>query len=263
MATGYVVSGRGDLDGIFKARSSAAGADTGFKSNGGVDLAQRFEPRGAATAVANTNFKNTSAVDLAQIFQDIAYSPPFTPVTRTYTSSAGTQTETVPAGATTCVIRVWGGGGAGGARAANVGGGGGGGGYVVKTVAVSGGQTFNYLVGPGRAGPTSAGGSLNGNQSTVTTGTGPAVTLTGGGGGSGGTTTAGGAGTASGGDTNTPGVAGTVTPANGGASGGGAPGGTGDGGSGTAPGGGGAGGNIAGFGMGGNGARGQVEFAYT
>jgi hypothetical protein len=71
MATGFIVSGRGDLDVIFKARASAAGADVGYKSNGGVDLAQRFEPRGSTTAVANTNFKNASAVDLAQIFMDI------------------------------------------------------------------------------------------------------------------------------------------------------------------------------------------------
>lgn len=71
MATGYVVSGRGDLDVLFKARTSAAIADTGFKSNGGVDLAQRFEPRGSSTAIANTNYK-AGANDLASLFMDIA-----------------------------------------------------------------------------------------------------------------------------------------------------------------------------------------------
>jgi hypothetical protein len=71
MTTGYVVSGRGDLDVLFKARTSAAIADTGFKSNGGVDLAQRFEPRGSTTAIANTNFK-AGANDLAALFMDIA-----------------------------------------------------------------------------------------------------------------------------------------------------------------------------------------------
>lgn len=71
MATGLVVSGRGDLDVLFKARTSAAIADTGFKSNGGVDLAQRFEPRGSTTAIANTNYKS-GANDLASLFMDIA-----------------------------------------------------------------------------------------------------------------------------------------------------------------------------------------------
>jgi len=71
MTTGYVVSGRGDLDVIFKARTSAAAANVNFKSNGGVDLSQRFEPRGAAVAVSDTGFKS-GANDLAQIFQNIA-----------------------------------------------------------------------------------------------------------------------------------------------------------------------------------------------
>lgn len=71
MATDYVVSGRGDLDVLFKARTSAAIANTGFLSNGGVDLAQRFEPRGSTTAIADTNFK-AGASDLAALFMDIA-----------------------------------------------------------------------------------------------------------------------------------------------------------------------------------------------
>lgn len=69
MATGYVVSGRGDLDVLFKPRTSAAAANTGFMTPGSVDLAQRFEPRGATTAIAATNFKS-GATDLAQIFMD-------------------------------------------------------------------------------------------------------------------------------------------------------------------------------------------------
>ena len=73
MATGYIVSGRGDLDALFKARTSTAGANTGFKSNGDVDLAQRFEPRGSTTAIAATGFK-VGATDLAQTFMDIAAS---------------------------------------------------------------------------------------------------------------------------------------------------------------------------------------------
>jgi len=82
MATGYVVSGRGDLDGLFKPRSSAAAANTNFASNGGVDLAQRFEPRGATAAIAATGFKS-GATDLAQIFMDISAGPPI--ITRTFT----------------------------------------------------------------------------------------------------------------------------------------------------------------------------------
>lgn len=70
MTTGYVAPA-GDLDLLFKARTSAAIANTGFLSNGGVDLAQRFEPRGSTTAIANTNFKS-GANDLAQLFMDIA-----------------------------------------------------------------------------------------------------------------------------------------------------------------------------------------------
>jgi hypothetical protein len=71
MATGYVVTGRGDLDGLFLPRTSAAIANTGFLSNGGVDLAQRFEPRGASTAIPNTGFR-AGATDLAQLFKNIA-----------------------------------------------------------------------------------------------------------------------------------------------------------------------------------------------
>jgi hypothetical protein len=70
MTTGYVVSGRGDLDVLFKARTSSPTSATGFLSNGGVDLNQRFEPRGTTTAIANTNFVSGST-DLAQIFMDI------------------------------------------------------------------------------------------------------------------------------------------------------------------------------------------------
>jgi hypothetical protein len=70
MATGYIVSGRGDLDDLFRARSSAAIANTNFRSNGGVDLAQRFEPRGSTAAIANTNFR-AGANDLAQLFMGI------------------------------------------------------------------------------------------------------------------------------------------------------------------------------------------------
>ena len=70
MTTGYIVSGRGDLDALFKPRVSTAIANTNFKSNGGVDLAQRFEPRAGSTPIANTNFV-AGASDLASLFMSI------------------------------------------------------------------------------------------------------------------------------------------------------------------------------------------------
>jgi len=87
MATGYLVSGRGDLDALFKPRSSAAGANTGFLSNGGADLAQRFEPRGGTAAIAATNFK-AGANDLAQLFMGITASTTHTMHTSTESSPA-------------------------------------------------------------------------------------------------------------------------------------------------------------------------------
>jgi hypothetical protein len=76
MATGFQVTGRGDLDTLFKARTSAAIANTGFQSNGGVDLAQRFEPRGSTTPIAATSFQSGAhaGADLAALFMDIAAS---------------------------------------------------------------------------------------------------------------------------------------------------------------------------------------------
>lgn len=68
MPSGYTVTGRGDLDAIFKARTSAAGAATNLKASG-VDLNQRYEVRGSTTPVANTGYQ-VSGVDLAQKFMD-------------------------------------------------------------------------------------------------------------------------------------------------------------------------------------------------
>lgn len=69
MASGYNVSGRGDLDSLFKARSSAAGGVTGYQV-AGVDLNQRYEPRAGSTAIAAVGY-TTSGTDLAQLFMDI------------------------------------------------------------------------------------------------------------------------------------------------------------------------------------------------
>lgn len=68
MASGYTVSGRGDLDIIFKARTGAARANVGYQV-GSTDLAQRYEQRGSTTPVANTGYLS-SGTDLAQLFMD-------------------------------------------------------------------------------------------------------------------------------------------------------------------------------------------------
>jgi len=258
MTTGYIAPA-GDLDALFKARTSSAIADTGFKSNGGVDLAQRFEPRGSSTARANTNFK-AGANDLSQLFMDISV---FVPVTNTYNTGTAA-TETVPAGAVSCVITIWGPGG-GGSREAGGNGdswGGNSGAYSTRTVAVTGGQTFTYTVGQGGAGRTATSGSGSpGTAATTVSSASPSVSMSAGlglGGVQGGP--AGAAATASGGTTNTSGAQG-LNPSGGSAPNGGN-GGTTFGTAGSAPGGGGAGGSLT-PGNGGNGAAGRISFAYT
>lgn len=96
MTTGYVVSGRGDLDTLFKARTSAAIANTNYKSNGGVDLAQRFEPRGAAAPIADTGFK-AGANDLAALFMNLAANA---------INFADMSCTNADAGTTTCAYRL-------------------------------------------------------------------------------------------------------------------------------------------------------------
>lgn len=75
----------------------------------------------------------------------------FTPVTNTYTTGTGA-TETIPAGATNCVVEVWGPSGNGGTGigsgcAGRSGGGGGSGGYSRTSLAVTAGNTFTYTAG--------------------------------------------------------------------------------------------------------------------
>lgn len=135
----------------------------------------------------------------------------FTPVTRTYTTGTGA-TDTVPTGATSVTIRVVGGGGSGAKDSVNGAGGGGSGGYALRTIAVSGGQTFTYTVGQGGAGVSvdQTNGNSGGDSTVTGTVTGGSVSMTGGGGERGYTGLVPGAGgTASGGSTNTPGNAGS------------------------------------------------------
>lgn len=60
-----------DFDSLFKIRVSSPIANTGYRSNTGVDLASRFEPRASTTPIANTGYRNSAGVDLAQLFMDI------------------------------------------------------------------------------------------------------------------------------------------------------------------------------------------------
>jgi hypothetical protein len=69
MASGFTVSGRGDLDTLFLARVGAARANVGF-TVGGVDLANRYEPIGTASPIAATGFRS-GGTDLANLFRDI------------------------------------------------------------------------------------------------------------------------------------------------------------------------------------------------
>jgi len=134
----------------------------------------------------------------------------FTPLQRLYTA-AGSGTETIPAGATTCTIEIYsgvsGGGGGAGAPYSYGGGGGAGPGYSRSVYTVTGhsGQTMAYTVGAAGGGGNgtsggagiagTAGGSASVASSTFTMTT---MTATAGGAGAGGTTSAGGAGGAAG-----------------------------------------------------------------
>jgi hypothetical protein len=260
MATGFVAPA-GDLDLLFKARTSAKIADVGFLSNGGVDISNRFEPRGSLPAIANTGFLS-GATDLAQLFQNIAG---FTPVTNTYNGPLTSQTETVPAGATSVTIKLWGAGGGGGLFTGPPGGGGGGGGYAERTLSVTGGQTFTYSVGGGGnglQGPGNGSGVGGGNSNVISAS--PSFTMACNGAGPGTTNTGGAGGTVSntGGSVSTTGGNGSSSVAGGSSPNGGANQGT-QGANGNAPGGGGAGNINSGSAKGGNGAPARVQFIYT
>lgn len=188
----------------------------------------------------------------------------FSTLIRTYTSGTGA-TETVPDGAVSVLIEVWGPGGDGGDGSPSPGqggGGGGGGGYCSRSAACAGGDTLTYTVGTDDPTDSTVSGTLTG---------GGAISMTANTGVDGSTPGTGGAGgLASGGTTNLqgqPGSDGTADPSIGGG-GGDAPlgglgggGGTGAGGSGTTPGG--AGGGSGNTGAPGTGASGQIRFTYT
>ena len=134
------------------------------------------------------------------------------PVVHQYVGTSGT--ETVPAGATTCLIEIVG-AGAGGALTLNNANlaGGGGGAYCARTIAVSGGQTMSYVSGaPGDGASVLNAAAQNATVDSVTgTVTGGTVNMTTvGAQGAQGAASGGAGGTASGGTTNTSGGAGTT-----------------------------------------------------
>lgn len=249
--------------------------NTGPISLGGSTTGQSVNLELGQSATAQISFNDANVRTLTGTTAGTALIMPtnfygkggFTPVTNTYTSGTGA-TETVPTGATSVTITVDGGGGAGGYNSSTLGGGGGGGARSVRTIAVTGGNTFTYTVGSSVAGRSTAGTGSTGNASSVSgTVSGGSVSMTANGG-AGGTTSAGGAGgTATGGTTNTSGSAGTSGGTTG-AGGNGAGGGTGGDWTidinGSPPGGGGGGSGLdAGSVTSGTGARGQISFAYT
>lgn len=133
----------------------------------------------------------------------------FTPVSSSYGPNSGTSattgTETIPTGASSVVIRVYGPGGSGGYSAGG-GGGGGGGGFALKTLALTSsdwGKTFSVTVGNGRLGRSTVGTGFTGNTSSVASGTYTlGASIVGNFGSGGGLFTGGAGGTGTGGDTN-------------------------------------------------------------
>ena len=178
---------------------------------------------------------------------------------RTYTTGTSA-TETVPTGASTCVVEVFGGGGGGGCSGSSFGAGGGGsGGYSRTSLSVTSGNTMIYTVGTGGAGKAVPGTGSVGTASSVSSGTQTITTLTGNGGAGGqGGGTGGSGGSASGGTVvNTTGNTGN---SNSGAAGGaGGAGIVGVNGTGNAGGAGGAGSAGAGS----NGGSGKIVFTYS
>lgn len=275
------VSGRVDIDPTATGAaelgiSLPVTADIGaLEACAGTAFASGIAGQGAAIVGDATNDRASmrwvaSDVTNQAMYFCFAYQVSDTVTGSTVTYTTGTVTETVPAGKTSVVIRVWGGGGAGGGAIysgyfSSSGGGGGGGAYSSKTIAVTAGDTFSVTVAAQVSGVKGSSGP-DGNASTVTgTVSGGSVAMTANGGAGGQLFGTGGAGgSASGGDTDTSGASGSAGGGAGGAAGNGGSGGTANGGAGAVPGGG--GGGVASSSAtlpGGTGARGQVSFTYT
>jgi hypothetical protein len=92
MASGLFKAGV-DLDTLFMARVNVKRADVGIKVVG-VDISNRYEAIGAATAIANVGFKSVG-VDLATLFRDINQS------LQTHTLTSAIYDATAEIGSTT------------------------------------------------------------------------------------------------------------------------------------------------------------------
>lgn len=147
-------------------------------------------------------------------FTNIYGQSPFTDNT-----PGGSESFIVPAGVTSITVSVWGAGGGGGGSNSNGdgGSGGGGGGATTRTIAVTPGDTFTYIVGAGGTGglsnATLAG--SGGNSSFINVGLGINLLGNGGTGGARNRGAAGTGGTASGGSINSTGQNGTIGDASG------------------------------------------------
>ncbi len=241
-------------------------------TSGEVDLTKAGVLNKSADNIAESGSRKWAAESGADVtagksitvLDDVATTPRFYTFSQTKLSGTA-QTVTIPTGARTLVIRAWGGGGGGRTSAMAFNGGGGGGG-TKKTVVLQEsdwGGSITYTVGVGGA-PGSPG--VAGGNTTVTSSGLSFTNLNlaangGGGGGAGG----GAGGTASGGDTNVTGSAGSVSPGGNSAAidsifGKGAASGVVDS---MAPGGGGGGGDSDLGDSGGPGADGQVTFTWS
>ena len=101
MASGFIVTGRGDLDALLMARVSAARANVGF-AVAGVDVANRYEPIGANTPIGATGFVS-AGVDLASLFRGsgVVASAAVTPADFFNSNASGTFISTSSA---TCTV---------------------------------------------------------------------------------------------------------------------------------------------------------------
>lgn len=75
MATGFRLSNGLDLDQVFAARVSAAGASVGFRNSAGSDLSTVLEPGQLGVYASLTGYKNSAGVDFKSLFSTVAGAP--------------------------------------------------------------------------------------------------------------------------------------------------------------------------------------------
>lgn len=250
--------------------SAAQGTWTNITNSGlTINITGYTGDVGTATASGTWQISSSSSGTPVLGSGNISLSISGLTVTRTYTSGTAA-TETVPTGATSVTIEVEGPGGSGSSSTSGNGGatgqfGGGGGAYCKKIIAVVGGNTLTYTVGPTvtavNGGGISAAGHTGVASTVAGTVSGGAVNMSAGAGHGGNLTSGGAGGTASGGTTNTTGTAGSSVSGGAGAAPLGGVGGSTAGSNGTVPGGAGASNSVNQ--TSGTGAGGKIVFTYT